>query len=147
MIEQPQLEFWHERLRQGERLSLHRKEQLQLVEELLSVRQLRQNEQHEIDALKETHEREMNALRIQLQQINATISIVAGRGMRTQGSFEQGAPAVHGEVHSWPEDIWPGMEIQCDWGNCEKIAIVARYDAHGFGWLPCCEDCAKEVVP
>lgn len=54
----------------------------------------------------------------------------------------------HGEVHEWPEGWGPSpLAKGCDWGDCDGDAVLARYDAHGHGWLPVCATCAYKDEP
>jgi hypothetical protein len=48
----------------------------------------------------------------------------------------------HGEVASWPLSWGPPGVLPCDWGGCERVAVAARFDAWGHGWLPVCAECA-----
>jgi hypothetical protein len=55
-------------------------------------------------------------------------------------------PPAHGMVLPWPKE-W-GVKKACLWGresgddDCPYPACVARYDAKGPGWLPCCIECS-----
>lgn len=145
MIDPAQLDLWREKLTQGERI--HRKESLQLVEELLALQKKLEEYDALIDAERIKHATEKNALMIQVREMNGTISLMAGRGNKTFGSYEQGAPAKHGSTHAWPEEVWGSPEGKtCDWGDCDKPAALARFDAHGHGWLPVCEDCGTKPL-
>lgn len=144
MIDQPQLEFWLEKLKAGDRI--HRKESLEILEELIELRAARERDEKAIEVIKHQHAVELNALRIQLQQVNSTISLLAGRGNRTEGTLEQGRPTEHGVTHTWPEPWGDPKGRTCDWGDCDEPATAARFDAHGHGWLPVCEDCATKPL-
>lgn len=96
-------------------------------------------------------DRELNSLRIQLNEMNKTISAVALRGEKTQGapitsSEVHEREPQHGDVIPWPEADWGPLTemVTCDWGDCEKPAAAAKLDAWGHGWLPVCNDCAKK---
>jgi hypothetical protein len=71
----------------------------------------------------------------------------AVRKARELQQVESCLGARHGDVSDWP-DNWPPVEAwkTCDWGECDKPATKARYDARGHGWLPVCDDCAKKPM-
>jgi hypothetical protein len=130
MISHEQLSTWLETLHQGDRLHLHRREQLELVQEIFRLREANR------------------ILQTQIQALNESLSIIQKRGERTGGIGNPAEPIhdiIHGSVMPWFES-WGPLGVQCDWGQCSNIANHGRFDAYGFGWLPCCEECSHKPV-
>lgn len=55
------------------------------------------------------------------------------------------ATAKHGDIDDMPAD-WKLRPLTCDWGDCNKLAVKARFDGSGHGWLPVCHDCALKPI-
>lgn len=140
IIEEVKLQAWMDQLRQGERLHLHRSEQRALLDAIFAYRVMSDGLTKEVADLRRQNE----ALQVQIHALNETVSIVARRGDRTGGLPDPDEPIhdfKHGSVFPWFAS-WGPETIMCDWGNCNKPATKGRFDQYGFGWLPCCTDCA-----
>lgn len=139
MIDENVLHEWLDILRRGERVHIPRTHQRDLIEELLTHRK-------QVTAFNE----QMRLMQVENKALHETLSIYSKRGDRTNGmtppSFHEAAQAKdHGLVDPWPEE-WGIQGVECDWGSCSKPATKARFDAHGHGWLPACDDCATKSV-
>jgi hypothetical protein len=143
MIDQILLETWMGILRKGGRISaLPRAAQRDLVEEILQSR-IRIGEL----------ERENQKLVIQNKALNESLGILSRRGERSGGlvSLESQLLPTHPAHGSTVTlELWMGEVLtegmSCDWGGCDKPSTKARFDAHGVGWIPCCEQCAVKPL-
>lgn len=151
MIDLGLLEAYKRQLEAGTRLRTA--VQLDLVNELTQLQIAFTDRSSDLEKRNVKLELEIRALRVQLSETNRTISILNRRGDRTAGTYDQGAPVPHGTLHEWPTEQWGSLAqheseggITCDWGWCGRIAKQARFDAHGHGWLPVCDECAALPV-
>jgi hypothetical protein len=137
VIDENVLHEWLDILRRGERVHIPRTHQRDLIEELLTHRK-------QVTAFNE----QMRLMQVENKALHETLSIYSKRGDRTNGMTPpiryEGAVTGHGHVSPWPEE-WGVQGVECDAGGCSKIAALARYDAHGHGWLPVCEECSKKT--
>lgn len=145
MIDSGLLEAWRRQIERGERL--HRADQGRLVLELIALQRSVEARDSELEKTNAQLVGEIHALRVQIGELNGTVSMLCNRGSKTVGTYEQGRPDAHGATRAWPTEVWGSIDgKECDWGGCDNPATIARFDKYGHGWLPCCESCAKIPV-